>query len=116
MLRLLSLAMGTAVREHEDAVIALDHATLAAHVAGQPGVVGRVQAADNDLIAGREPGRHVDIDPAGAPRRDQSGHHVLGQQGHHATPATTALRASSSSWVSAPFSTKSVSSAASQCS
>jgi hypothetical protein len=54
VLRLLAELMRVRVGEHEDAVVVLDDAELAAQIDGKAGVAPRLQVADADLVAGLE--------------------------------------------------------------
>src|SRR6266849_2237595 len=66
VLGLLAEAGGVGVGIDEDAVVAIDDATLAARITGQPRVARRIDVAGYDAVAGLELRRHVVLHPRGA--------------------------------------------------
>src|SRR4029077_3010700 len=74
-LRLLAQEMGVGVRQHMGAMVELDNACMAADVARQARVAGRVDLPRANALADPEPGRFVALPQAGG---------LAGQRRRHA--------------------------------
>src|SRR6266849_4452857 len=112
VLWLLATTVGAGVRKHEHAVILVDHAALATNVPRKAGMSDRIHVARRNAATRLEPRRHrLSRSPRRSTSLDHRRNHVRSEQSHHDPPfASAALLASSSSFLTTPFSTRRVSS------